>query len=140
MVESKANTQKFGDAYIVLGFKEEPKNSLLTMAEFTPSKFGGKPAWISPEGIPDVKNCERCGTRLCFVAQLYANLDHLQDSHRMLYLFACVSDKCINRPDTFTAYRCIIKDDNPHISFATDQDYNEILKKSDDTLMTTKYY
>ena len=58
----------------------------------------------------------------------------------MLYLFACISEKCINRSDTFRAYRCIIKDDNPHITFATDEDYNEILNKTDDTLMTTKYY
>ena len=34
----------------------------------------------------------------------------------------------------------MIKDDNPHITFATDDDYNEIFKKSDDALMTTKYY
>ena len=108
MVESKANTQKTSDAFIVLGFKEEPKNGLLTLPEFTPSKFGGKPAWISPEGIPDVEICEHCGTPRCFIAQIYANLKHLGDCHRMIYLFACISEKCINKHDTFKAYRCII--------------------------------
>ena len=34
----------------------------------------------------------------------------------------------------------MIKDDNPYITFATDDDYNEVFKKSDDALMTTKYY
>ena len=34
----------------------------------------------------------------------------------------------------------MIKDDNPHITFATDDDYNQVFKKSDDALMTTKYY
>ena len=58
----------------------------------------------------------------------------------MLYLFACISEKCINKSDTFKAYRCMIKDDNPYITFATDDDYNEVFKKSDDALMTTKYY
>ena len=33
--------------FISLGFAEEPRNSLITRAEFTPSKIGGEPAWIT---------------------------------------------------------------------------------------------
>ena len=48
----------------------------------------------------------------------------MEEFHRMLYMFACVSEQCIVRPDTFRAYRCVIHDQNPHITFATDEDYN----------------
>ena len=92
MVQAEPDARKSDqDAYIVLGFTEEPKNTLLTLPLFTPSKIGGRPAWICPEGVPDTSRCELCGTPLCFVGQIYANLDHLEDFHRMLYMFACVS-------------------------------------------------
>ena len=39
--EDVIGTEEDRDAYIVLGFVEEPKNRLLTKPEFTPSKIGG---------------------------------------------------------------------------------------------------
>ena len=79
------------DLYINLGFAEKAKNKLITRAEFTPSKMGGEPAWIAPGMTEEKLICERCGTPLCFIAQVYSNLEHLGDFHRMLYLFACIS-------------------------------------------------
>ena len=105
---------------------------------FTPSKIGGMPAWISPVSIPqDIQRCEKCGHKLCFVGQVYANLDHLEDYHRMLYMFVCVSEQCIHSPDSFQAIRCVIHEKNPHIKFATDDEYNQIYKKGDQALQTT---
>ena len=127
------------DTYIHLGFVEEPKNSLVTKAQFTPSKIGGEPAWIAP-AIPEERLiCERCSTPFCFIAQVYANLDHLPDYHRMLYLFACVSPLCIKRSDCVRAYRAVIHDRNNHITFASDEDYSYVVDKTDASLKTSRY-
>ena len=100
--------------------------------------MGGKPSWISPVGIPaDTERCEKCGYLLCFVGQVYANLAHLTEYHRMLYMFVCVSEQCIKSSDSFHTYSCVIHDKNPHIKFASDDEYNQIYKKSDQALSTT---
>ena len=54
----------------------------------------------------------------------------------MLYMFVCVSEQCIRSPDSFHVLRCIIHDKNPHIKFATDDEYNQIYKKGDHALQT----
>jgi len=83
--------------------------------------------------------CQRCSTPLCFIAQVYANLDHLVDFHRMLYLFACISPQCIKRSDCVKAYRCVVHDKNPHVTFATDADYKFVLDRGDASLKTSRY-
>lgn len=79
------------DSFVMLGFIDKPPiNSLLTQAMLTPSKIGGRPAWIATKGLPNTI-CQKCKQPLLFLGQVYANLDALEDFHRMLYVFACVS-------------------------------------------------
>ena len=79
-----------------MGFADTPKNFMLMKPEFTPSKVGGEAAFIYPQNIPDLK-CSCCGFGLSFLCQLYANLpsEKYANYHRMLYVFVCVSEKCI---------------------------------------------
>ena len=58
----------------MLGFLEEPKNSLLLTARYLPNKVGGLPALISQKDVP-VDRCEHCAYKLVFLMQLYACLD-----------------------------------------------------------------
>lgn len=91
----------------MLGFIDKPpRNSILTQALCTPSKIGGRPAWIATKGLPSTR-CDKCKSELCFVGQVYANLDALDDFHRMLYIFACVSGKCIGT-QCFKVYRGLV--------------------------------
>jgi hypothetical protein len=75
---------------------------------------------------------------LCFVGQVYANLDALDDFHRMLYIFACVSDKCIGT-QCVKVYRGLVQDKNSMVQFISDSDYNSIVNKTDEDLATTKW-
>ena len=143
MVQSSLSQQNFqepGDNEIIiyLGFAEEPRNSLITRAEFTPSKIGGNPAWINKKGIPDAQlTCNQCSTPYCFIGQVYSNLEHLPDYHRMLYLFACVSPQCIKRSDCVKAFRGVAHNNNPLVTFASDEDYNFVIERSDHSLKTS---
>jgi len=58
----------------------------------------------------------------------------------MLYMFVCVSEQCIHSPDSFQAFRCVIHDKNPHIKFATNDEYNQVYKKGDKALTTGADY
>ena len=118
-----------------LGYADVPRNSLITKAQFTPSKIGGEPAWIAPNGLSKAQlTCERCSTPFCFIGQIYSNLEHMPDYHRMLYLFACVSPQCIKRSDSVKAFRGVIHERNPHITFASDEDYNFVIERNEKTL------
>ena len=81
---------------VVLGFIEKPKNKLILTPEYTPSKVGGQPALLCDKSIPSLW-CKECGYKYSFLMQVYANLDDQQfnNYHRMLYIFLCLSDKCI---------------------------------------------
>ena len=82
---------------VVLGFLDTPKNFMLMKPEFTPSKIGGEAAFIYPDNLPPMK-CPHCGMGLSFLCQIYANHPSKShyDYHRMLYVFVCVSEKCIS--------------------------------------------
>ena len=77
---------------ITLGFMDTPTNSLITRPEYTPSKVGGLPAWISPKCLPNLW-CSKCQYKLTFLMQLYSNIDDpkFDAYHRMLYVFVCLS-------------------------------------------------
>lgn len=81
---------------VALGFMEDSKNQLIMTPEFTPSKVGGRPAWVAPKGTPSLW-CEKCGYKMSLLLQLYANIDEesMDDFHRMLYVFVCISEKCV---------------------------------------------
>ena len=134
MVESKECEET-----IMLGFIEKPPtNSLITQAMCVPSKIGGTPAWIATKGIPNT-SCNECKTQLCFIAQLYANLDALEEFHRMLYVFACVSEQCIGKPNCVRVFRALVQDKNPMVKFLSDTEFNQIANKTDEVLMTSKF-
>ena len=62
---------------------------------FFPSKIGGRPAWLAPpppsllEGA-DLQ-CERCGKRCGFLAQVYTggSSDRADAFHSTVFLFCC---------------------------------------------------
>ena len=118
----------------MLGFLEQVQNSIVTRPEYTPSKVGGQPAYIWPEGTP-APVCAACGFKLSFLMQLYANIndDEMDDFHRMLYVFLCVSEKCINTQNAVKVYRCIVPHENEKINFDEDTFY-EIQHKTDNQL------
>ena len=80
-----------------MGYLDAPKNHMLLRPEFTPSKVGGKPALLCPSDVPPMQ-CKHCGYMLSFLAQLYANLpsEEWASHHRTIYIFLCVSEKCIS--------------------------------------------
>jgi len=59
-----------------------------------PSKVGGRPAWLVPQGIPDVK-CEVCSNLMSFVLQIYAPDQEVEHAfHRTLLVFTCLKCRC----------------------------------------------
>ena len=94
---------------------------------------------MDKNGIPSAQlTCDKCSTPYCFIGQIYSNLDHLEDYHRMLYLFACVSPQCIKLSNCVKAFRGIAHDRNPDITFASDDDYNFVIERADATLKTSR--
>ena len=65
-------------------------------------------------------------------------MDALEDFHRMLYVFACVSEKCI-ATQCVRVFRALVQDKNSMVNFLSDHDYNQICKKTDEELETTKW-
>jgi pre-rRNA-processing protein TSR4 len=66
-------------------------------------KIGGFPIWLVPDSLPsdDILKCEHCERMMPMLLQLYAPLDevdvgHLQAFHRVLYVFTCVNESCVN--------------------------------------------
>jgi hypothetical protein len=90
---------------------------------FTPSKVGGFPASISP--LPQsAKQCDTCKTSLTFLAQVYANVDGLDEFHRSVLVFACLSEKCIGSVNCVKAFREVIHDKNPFMKVCSDEEYD----------------
>lgn len=121
---------------VVLGFAIEPKNQLVLQPEYTPSKIGGHPAWISPKSIPS-QWCPHCDYKMTFLLQLYANIEEskFDDFHRMLYVFTCLSEKCIGTQNAIKCYSAIVPhDNNLGIKFASDDEYNKIWDKTPNQL------
>ena len=119
MVET---TPKSNTPEVYVGLIEEPCNNLITQAMFTPSKLGGFPASISP--LPQAaKQCGLCKTNLSFVGQVYSKIDELPDIHRSLFIFACLSAKCINQPNCVRVFRETAPDNNPFVKVCSDADY-----------------
>jgi pre-rRNA-processing protein TSR4 len=116
----------------VLGFLEKPHNSVILRPEYTPSKVGGQPAYIWPEDTP-APVCADCGYFLTFLAQIYANINdkRMDDYHRMLYVFLCVSEKCIGTQRAVRVFRCIVPHANDKLNFDDEGTYFDIQHKTD---------
>jgi pre-rRNA-processing protein TSR4 len=123
--------------FIVLGYPVDPMNSLLVESpRFCPSKLGGKPCYLNPKDTP-VEKCSECQYNLVFLGQLYADLpSHDYAFKRTLYIFACVSPNCIQLGRAF-AFRCLVPD--KAMQWANDEDFDYVMKKTDQDLMTTQY-
>ena len=105
---------------------------MLLRPEFTPSKVGGKPALICPSGVPPMQ-CPHCGYTLSFLAQLYANLpsEKWAGHHRMIYIFLCVSEKCIMSQTALQVWKCVMADENKEMRFATEDEFGQVSKLND---------
>ena len=134
MVDSTINTPE-----ISVGLVYEPTNNLVTQPMFTPSKVGGFCANISP--LPVIAQiCPICATSLTFMLQLYANVnEHPADLHRLIYVFACLSDKCIGTPHSIRAFRETMHDKNKFCKIMTDDEFDKVADLTDLDLETTKY-
>jgi hypothetical protein len=56
----------------------------------------------------------------------------------MLYVFACVSPKCIGT-QCFRVFRALVQEKNNMIKYLSDAEYNLIAGKTDEELATTKW-
>lgn len=85
---------------VELGFLEESEPFLLK-SRFFPSKFGGRPAWLSLKNLPSPEelSCRVCSKPTTFLLQLSAPLDMEETFHRTLFIFVCTNPKCCN-PNT----------------------------------------
>ena len=59
-----------------------------------PSKVGGRPAWLIPSSIAEIK-CDSCSNQMTFLLQLYApETDRPQAFHRTVMVFVCLKCRC----------------------------------------------
>ncbi|KAI4301453.1 hypothetical protein L6164_034731 [Bauhinia variegata] len=82
-----------------LGFVEKPKDESLLYRQCFPSKAGGVPAWLDPVNLPSGRSfmCDICGEPFQFLLQVYTPIEKENTFHRMLYVFMCLSMKCLLR-------------------------------------------
>ena len=77
----------------LVGVVEDIKFPFNTRFMF-PSKVGGKPAWLVPEDIPDIK-CDVCANNMIFLLQIYApEAETAAAFHRSLLVFTCIKCRC----------------------------------------------
>ena len=68
---------------------------------------------------------------------MYACIDEkaFDEYHRMLYVFACLSEKCIGTQDAIRVFKAIVPDTNSlGIKFQSDEQINTIYDKSNNQL------
>ncbi|KAK6243927.1 hypothetical protein QUC31_010336 [Theobroma cacao] len=85
---------------VILGFVEKPQHSWSVLRQQFPSKAGGVPAWLDAYNLPSGMSCvcDICGQPLQFVLQVYAPLVEKDSTfHRTLFVFMCLSMKCLQR-------------------------------------------
>ena len=63
----------------------------------------------------------------------------MDDYHRMLYIFVCLSEKCVSTQNAVHCYRCLIPHDNNMIKFASDEEYDKIYQKTNNQLIAMGY-
>ncbi|KAK8694382.1 hypothetical protein V6N13_071936 [Hibiscus sabdariffa] len=120
------------DEAVILGFVEKPEHSWSLLRQQFPSKAGGVPAWLDPDNLPSGMSCvcDICGEPLQFLLQVYAPLVEKDSTfHRTLFVFMCLSMKCLLRdqheqwkrhPDkqsrSVKVFRCQLPHANPYYS------------------------
>ncbi|KAE8722319.1 Zinc finger (MYND type) family protein [Hibiscus syriacus] len=120
------------DEAVILGFVEKPEHSWSLLRQQFPSKAGGVPSWLDPDNLPSGISCvcDICGEPLQFLLQVYAPLVEKDSTfHRTLFVFMCLSMKCLLRdqheqwkrhPDkqsrSVKVFRCQLPRTNPYYS------------------------
>ncbi|RZF36040.1 hypothetical protein LSTR_LSTR005856 [Laodelphax striatellus] len=96
------------NTHVDLGFIEKVEPWKLE-SRFFPCKVGQRPTWLSfTDHIPSREEviCENCHEARKFLLQLYAPLDGKEYCfHRMLYVFVCCSQGCIEKDNSFKVFR-----------------------------------
>lgn len=81
----------------VLGFCTRAPQRAFLPARF-PSKAGGRPVWLHRDKLPPVAPaCGVCGQDVRFLLQLYAPVDGEASFHRIVYVFVCANEGCLER-------------------------------------------
>ncbi|KRY83474.1 Programmed cell death protein 2 [Trichinella pseudospiralis] len=87
---------------------------------FFPSKFGGKPSWLSLANIPTAEKllCSGCSQPMVFLLQLYAPDSRIEHAfHRSLFVFICRQVGCWNggctTGETIKVFRSQLCRENP---------------------------
>ncbi|GFT59600.1 programmed cell death protein 2 [Nephila pilipes] len=115
---------------VELGFLEK-RTPWKLQSKFFPSKFGGTPAWLRLNNLPNRSDilCKTCNKPLSFILQVYAPIQDIESAfHRTLFLFACVNGKCNprNNNTNFVVFRNQLPRKNEIYSFEPPV-YNEKL-------------
>jgi len=97
---------------VELGFAEKCEKKIDLSSLFNPSKLGGRPAWLSFDGLPkaEMLQCGNCNEQMVLLCQLFVPTADLlngveQDYDRTLYLFCCRQGPCSKFPTFVKAFR-----------------------------------
>jgi len=94
---------------VELGFAEKCDKKIDLCSLFNPSKVGGRPAWLSFQGLPkpDQLECGNCKQQMVMLCQLYIPTTdgEGQPYHRTLYLFCCRQGPCSKQPSFVKVFR-----------------------------------
>ena len=73
--------------------------------------------------------------------QIYSNIEdeEMDDFHRMLYVYACLSEKCIDQSSAVKCLSCVVPHKNPHVKFSDDDTYDKIVGKTNNQLIAMGY-
>ncbi|XP_046674340.1 programmed cell death protein 2-like [Homalodisca vitripennis] len=97
---------------VYIGFEDELiTQKHLPAVTFTTNKVGGKPDWIGGKSVNINPLCQRCGTIMPLIVQVYAPLVN-SFYHRTLYLFGCINPNCWNLNESWVCMRGQMLDTN----------------------------
>lgn len=105
---------------VELGFLEEC-DAFLLKSRFFPSKFGGRPAWLSLNNLPGPEEllCRVCSKPTMFLLQVGAPLEREDTFHRTIFLFVCTNPKCckLNESENILVFRSQLERKNDFYGF-----------------------
>ena len=110
------------DGDMCLGFAvEPPEEPAALLRNHTPSKLGGRPAWLDPVRLPldSELQCGASGEPLNFLLQVYAPLEAAGPAafHRAIYVFISPKGSRIGERGTVRAFRCQLPRANAYLPY-----------------------
>ncbi len=104
---------------VLLGYLEDPVHKYSLRRDYFPSKAGGRPAWLNPKDLPEIK-CKHCDSQMKFLIQLYSPLPasaaHADAFHRAIFVFCCSDQSCFMTNNSVLVYRNQLPRNNPYYS------------------------